>query len=147
VLGKINRVHKRAARRREKLPSEFIETEYAKEGADSESVVEDGRVLAGSVFGGRRRLFLAEWQGCVLVGATTLYSIPYAGHDAGLRTLQASMLSLMSEVEGLHKLAQQPASSRMLSQAIDRAIIWVIGRTCCTRSTRGVSNVYNVFRH
>ena len=57
------------------------------------------------------------------------------------------MLSLMSEVEGLHELAQQPASSRMLSQAIDRAIIWVIGRTCCMRSARGVSNVYNVFRY
>ena len=41
ALGKINRVHKRAARRREKVPSELIETEYAKEGADSESVVED----------------------------------------------------------------------------------------------------------
>jgi hypothetical protein len=60
-LGKINRVYKRAAPRREKLPGQFIETEYAKEGADGEGAVENGRVLAGAVSGGRRRLVLAEW--------------------------------------------------------------------------------------
>ncbi len=72
ALGKINRLHKRAAQRREKLPGEFIEAEYTNDGAESDHVVEDGRVPGDSILRGRRRLFLAERQAIVLLGTRPL---------------------------------------------------------------------------
>ena len=116
MLGKINKLQKRTAQRRGKLPEEFIQTQQTSNGAKTDGIVADARVPDGAILGGRRRLFLADGQTRVPLGAMTLYPVPCAGHFAG------DVAVHRSEVGRLHQLAragdQVPHAGAGISEAI-----------------------------
>lgn len=83
VLGVINRLYKRTAHRRDKVPSEDINAENAGNCPESYSPVTDAPRIGSSILGWRGGLLLVQRQAIIPLGASAFYPVPCTRHHIG----------------------------------------------------------------